>query len=251
MIDLSGQRIFIAGGSRGIGRATALMAARAGADVAFCYVADESAARETADGIARAGRKAFFVRGDVADEMSIVPAVDRAAEALGGLSAVAVSAGIFEPGPLGEMTLEFWNRVMAINLTGTFLTLRAAVPHLRENAGGSIVIFTSTAGQRGSDIYSAYAASKGGQIIFMRSMAKELARDRIRVNCVAPAWTDTDMARPSFDAIGRDKIVRGFPLGRIGMPEDAAGAAVYLMSDLAQFVTGMTLTVDGGRDMRG
>jgi NAD(P)-dependent dehydrogenase (short-subunit alcohol dehydrogenase family) len=82
-------------------------------------------------------------------------------------------------------------------------------------------------------------------------MARELAPAKIRVNCVAPAWTDTDMAQESFARIGRDKIIAGFPLGRIGRPEDIAGATVYLLSDLAQFVTGMTLTVDGGQDMRG
>ena len=87
--------------------------------------------------------------------------------------------------------------------------------------------------------------------MFMRSMALELAPDRIRVNCVAPAWTDTDMARGPVDALGRDKVIAGFPLGRIGLPEDVAGATVYLLSDLARFVTGMTLTVDGGKDMRG
>jgi len=85
----------------------------------------------------------------------------------------------------------------------------------------------------------------------MRSMAKELARDRIRVNCVAPAWTESDMSRGPVDKIGRDKVIADFPLGRIGRPEDVAGATLYLLSDLAQFVTGMTLTVDGGRDMRG
>jgi 3-oxoacyl-[acyl-carrier protein] reductase len=141
---------------------------------------------------------------------------------------------------------------MTINLTGTFLAVKAAVPHLRRSgAGGSIVIYTSTAGQRGSAVYSAYATSKGGQIMFMRSMALELAPDRIRVNCVAPAWTETDMARGPVEAIGRDKVVAGFPLGRIGHPDDVAGATVYLLSDLARFVTGMTLTVDGGKDMRG
>jgi 3-oxoacyl-[acyl-carrier protein] reductase len=251
MLDLSGQRIFIAGGSRGIGRATALMAARAGADVAISWVADESAAQLTADNIRALGRRAFPIRGDVADETSIYSAVDRAAQALGGLSAVVVSAGIFEGAPIDKMTLDQWNRIIAVNLTGTFLTVRAAVPLLRANGSGSIVIYTSTAGQRGSEIYSAYATSKGGQIMFMRSMAKELAADRIRVNCVAPAWTDTDMARPSFDSIGRDKIIQGFPLGRIGLPEDPAAAAVFLISDLAHFITGMTLTVDGGQDMRG
>jgi 3-oxoacyl-[acyl-carrier protein] reductase len=227
------------------------MAARAGADVAFSYVANEFAAQETANSIQSVGRKAFYIRGDVADETSITSALNRAGETLGGLCAVVVSAGVFDGAAVDKMTVELWNRIITINLTGTFLTVRAAVPLLRKNGGGSIVIYTSTAGQRGSAIYSAYASSKGGQIMFMRSMAKELATDRIRVNCVAPAWTDTEMARPSFDAIGRDKIIQGFPLGRIGLPDDAAGAAVYLMSDLAQFVTGMTLTVDGGQDMRG
>ena len=117
--------------------------------------------------------------------------------------------------------------------------------------GGSIVIYTSTAGQRGSNVYSAYATSKGAQIMFMRSMAKELAPDNIRVNCIAPAWTDTDMAAPSLDAAGREEVARNFPLGRIGLPDDVAGPTVFLLSDLSGFITGTTVTVDGGVDMRG
>jgi 3-oxoacyl-[acyl-carrier protein] reductase len=150
------------------------------------------------------------------------------------------------------MTAAFWDRMMAVNLRGSFLAVRAAVPHLRlKSRGGSIVIVTSTAGQRGSAIYSAYAASKGAQILFMRSMALELAPDSIRVNCIAPAWTDTDMAAPSLNEIGRELVARSFPLGRIGRPEDVANAAIFLLSDLASFITGTTLTVDGGMDMRG
>ena len=162
-----------------------------------------------------------------------------------------VSAGVFEPGPLDEMTPEFWDNTMKVNVRGTFLAVQAAAPHLRVRGGGSIVIYTSTAGQRGSDIYSAYATSKGAQILFMRSMAKELGGDKIRVNCIAPAWTETDMAAPSLDELGRESVSKQFVLGRIGQPDDVAGATVYLLSDLAQFVTGMTLTVDGGMDMRG
>ena len=163
-----------------------------------------------------------------------------------------VSAGIFEGCPIEDMTSEFWDRTMAINLRGTFLAVRAAARHMREAGnGGSIVIYTSTAGQRGSPEYSAYATSKGAQITFMRSMAKELAPDRIRVNCVAPAWTETDMVAASLDALGREKIAAGFPLGRIGLPDDIAGATVFLLSDLASFITGSTITVDGGMDMRG
>lgn len=252
MINLKGRRIFIAGGSRGIGRAAALMAAQAGADVAISYREDGAAARSAAEQIEALGRKACIFQADVAAESEIGRAIDAAVEALGGLDGLVVSAGIFEGRAIADMSLEFWNRTLTVNLTGTFLAVRAAVPHFRrQGKGGSIVIYTSTAGQRGSTIYSAYATSKGGQIMFMRSMALELAPDRIRVNCVAPAWTDTDMARGPVDTIGRDKVIAAFPLGRMGQPEDVAGATVYLLSDLARFVTGMTLTVDGGRDMRG
>ncbi len=252
MINLAGKKIFVAGGSRGLGREAALMAAQAGADVALTYRAEAAAARAVAKEIEALGRKAFVAQADVVSEAETGRALEGAVAALGGLDGLVVSAGIFEGSPIAEMSLEFWNRTMAINLTGTFLAVRAAVPHLRrQGRGGSIVIYTSTAGQRGSDIYSAYATSKGGQIMFMRSMAKELAADRIRVNCVAPAWTESDMSRGPVDALGRDEVIAGFPLGRIGRPEDVAGATVYLLSDLAQFVTGMTLTVDGGKDMRG
>ncbi len=251
MLNLSGQRIFITGGSRGIGRAAALLAAGAGADIAIGYARDRAAALETVKKIEALGRQAIAVQADVTNESEIKGAIDRAAVTLGGLNGLVVSAGIFEGKPVEEMTLELWNRVLATNLTGTFLAVKAVVPHLKKAGAGGIVIYTSTAGQRGSDIYSAYATSKAGQITFMKSMAKELAPAKIRVNCVAPAWTDTDMAQESFARIGRDQIIAGFPLGRIGRPDDIAGATVYLLSGLAQFVTGMTLTVDGGQDMRG
>ena len=252
MINLKGQRILIAGGSRGLGRAAALMAAEAGADVAVTYVSDAKAAREVVLQIEAMGRRALAIRADVVNEAEVNASVDQAVKTLGGLDGLVVSAGIFEGAAIETMTLEFWNRTMNINLTGTFLAVKAAVPHLRKQGrGGSIVIYTSTAGQRGSDIYSAYATSKGGQIMFMRSMAKELAKDNIRVNCVAPAWTESDMSRGPVDKIGREKVIAGFPLGRIGLPEDVAGATVYLLSPLGKFVTGMTLTVDGGKDMRG
>jgi NAD(P)-dependent dehydrogenase (short-subunit alcohol dehydrogenase family) len=252
MINLKGQRIFIAGGSRGLGRAAALMAAEAGADVAVTYVSDAKAAQEVVQRIEAMGRRALAIRADVVNESEVNASVEQAVKALGGLDGLVVSAGIFEGAAIETMTLEFWNRTMNINLTGTFLAVKAAVPHFRKQGrGGSIVIYTSTAGQRGSEIYSAYATSKGGQIMFMRSMAKELAKDRIRVNCVAPAWTESDMSWGPVDKIGREKVVAGFPLGRIGLPEDVAGATVYLLSPLAKFVTGMTLTVDGGKDMRG
>jgi NAD(P)-dependent dehydrogenase (short-subunit alcohol dehydrogenase family) len=251
MIDLTGKHIFIAGGSRGIGRATALLAARAGADVSVNYLRDAASAEAVVRDIESLGRKAVAVRADISEDGAARRAVDEAADRVGPLWGLVISAGIFEPAPIEEMTAEFWDRNMAINVRGTFLAVKAAVPHLRAREGGSVVIYTSTAGQRGSDIYSAYATSKGAQLLFMRSMAKELAPDRVRVNCVAPGWTETDMATATIDALGREDIVASIPLGRIGRPEDPAAAACFLLSDLAQFITGSTITVDGGFDMRG
>ena len=252
MINLTGKHIFIAGGSRGIGAATARMAASAGASVSINYQSNHAAAKSVVAAVNAAGGEGFAVAADVAEDGALDSAVDAAVERLGPLHGMVVSAGIFEGAYLQDMTVEFWDRTMAVNLRGTFLAVRAAARHQRlAGSGGSIVIYTSTAGQRGSAEYSAYATSKGAQILFMRSMAKELALDKIRVNCIAPAWTETDMAAPSLDTLGRAEVAADFPLGRIGLPEDVAGATCFLLSDLAAFITGTTITVDGGMDMRG
>jgi len=252
MIDLAGRHVFIVGGSRGIGAAAARMAAKAGARVSVNYVSNADAANRVVAEINDHGGQAFAFQANAVEDGALDTAMRDAVARLGPLNAIVVSAGIFEGMPIEEMTAEFWDRVMDINVKGTFLAVRAAVPHLKSNpTGGSIVIYTSTAGQRGSAVYSAYATSKAAQIMFMRSMALELAPHRIRVNCIAPAWTETEMATAKIDAIGRESVVQGFPLGRIGLPEDIAGATIYLLSDLAAFVTGSTITVDGGMDMRG
>jgi len=252
MINLTGKHVFIAGGSRGIGAAAAKMAASAGASVSVNYQSGHAAADRVIGEIEAAGGRAFAVQADVAEDGALDRAVDGAVARLGPLTGLVVSAGVFEGGRLEDMTADSWDRTMAVNVRGTFLAVRAAARQMRAaGGGGSVVIYTSTAGQRGSAEYSAYATSKGAQIMFMRSMAKELAGDRIRVNCVAPAWTETDMAAPSLDALGRAEVAASFPLGRIGRPDDVAGATCFLLSDLAAFITGTTLTVDGGMDMRG
>jgi NAD(P)-dependent dehydrogenase (short-subunit alcohol dehydrogenase family) len=252
MIDLRGQHVFIAGGSRGIGAAAARMAARAGARVSVNYLENRDAADRVVNEIQAAGGRALAFQADVSEDGALDRAVDEAVEELGPLTGLVVSAGVFEGANVDAMTTEFWDRTMAVNVRGTFLAVRAAARQMRAaDKNGSIVIYTSTAGQRGSAEYSAYATSKGAQIMFMRSMAKELAPDGIRVNCIAPAWTDTEMAAPSFEILGRDNVAASFPLGRIGKPDDVAGATVFLLSDLASFITGSTITVDGGMDMRG
>lgn len=251
VLDLSGKHIFIAGGSRGIGAAAARMAAQAGASVSLTYQSNAAAGAKVAQEIAEIGQPSLALQADIANQADNADAIDKAVDQLGPLNGLVVSAGIFEGCPLEEMTAEFWDRTMAVNVRGTFLAVQAAARHMRQTGGGSIVIYTSTAGQRGSAVYSAYATSKAAQIMFMRSMALELAHNQIRVNCIAPAWTETDMAAPSLDALGRDVLGAKVPLGRIGLPEDVAGATCYLLSDLSVYVTGSTITVDGGADMRG
>ena len=252
MINLTNKHIFIAGGSRGIGRATALLAARAGADVSISYVSRSDAANDVVRKVESLGRRAFAVQVDLAQDGEAQRGIDAAIDSLGPLAGVVVSAGIFEGAPILDMTPEFWDRTMSINLRSTFLTVQAAARRfIPQKSGGSVVIITSTAGQRGSGVFSAYATTKAGQLIFMRSMAKELAPHRVRVNCVAPGWTETDMSRDAMDKEGRDSIIASIPLGKIGQPEDPASASLFLLSDLANFITGSTITVDGGFDMRG
>lgn len=252
-IDLKGRHIFIAGGSRGIGAATARMLGAFGASVSLTYHSQQQAAAELVEEIdGGEGRgQAFEVA--IEDEESVSDAVDRASSKFGDLKGMVVSAGVFEHCPIEDMTLEFWERTMSINLRGTVWCVKAAARQMRAHgSGGSIVLYSSTAGQAGAGGGgSAYAVSKAGQIVFGRSMASELASDRIRVNTIAPAWTETDMAAPHLDRQGREKVASQFPLGRIGLPDDVASATCYLLSDMAGFVTGTVHTVDGGMAVRG
>jgi len=247
VIDLAGRHILIVGGSRGIGAASARRCAALGARVSLTYRAEAAKAEALAREI---GGVALAC--DVADERQVDAATDGAVARCGELRGVVISAGIFEHRAIEAMTVDFWERTMATNLRGTMLAIRAARRHLGHGRGGSIVIYTSTAGQSGGGGGSAaYCVSKAGQIMLAKCMAHELAPLAVRVNCVAPAWTETDMAAASLEKLGREKVAASFPLGRIGQPGDVADATAFLLSDAASFITGTTVTVDGGIVMRG
>ncbi len=249
MIDLKGKHVVVVGGSRGIGAAAAKLAGETGAAVSIIYRAREDAANAVVEAISLGGSPASAFRADASVEAEISAAIKGAVEAHGPIHGLVVSAGVFEGIPLQDMTVEFWDRVMGVNLRATFLAVREAAPHMPEDS--SIVIYSSTAGQRGSAVFSAYATSKGAQILFMRSMAQELGPRKIRVNCIAPSWTDTDMADASLTKLDRTEVAKSFALGRIGQADDVAKATLFLLSPLAGFITGTTVTVDGGSDMRG
>jgi 3-oxoacyl-[acyl-carrier protein] reductase len=245
VISLAGRTALVTGGSRGIGRATALLLARAGADVALTYHSRAAEAEEVAGEIRFLGRRSATVGGDLADPAVVDSMTDTVRRAFGRLDCFVANAGIWPPDevPLGRLAPERWRATMAANLDAIFLTTRAALGLM--GPGGRVVIVSSTAGQRGEAFHSDYAATKGAVIALTKSLAIEYAPD-ILVNCVAPGWVDTDMCIPAFEGDGRARVESTIPLRRIPPPEDIAGPIVFLCSDLARHVTGEVLNVNGG-----
>lgn len=243
---LRGRVAIVTGGSRGIGRATVLRLAEAGADVVINYVNNQTAAEDVAQRARDLGVKALAVRADVADVGQTAGLVTTTVKHFGHVDLLVANAGIWEGAPVEEMSEALWDRVIDANLRGTWASCRAVVPFMKEQKRGAIVIVSSTAGQRGEAGYSNYAASKGGQISFTKALAAELA-PTIRVNSVAPGWVDTELNDEVFgDTQFRQKIVNTIPLGRVATADEIALAIVFLASDWAGSITGEILNVNGG-----
>ena len=247
MIDLTGKRAFVTGGGRGIGRATALLLARAGASVAVGYKSRKQDAEETIQAVARAGGRAVGVGGDLGQRDTAEHAVGAAAQALGGLDLLIVNHGVWPPDdvPLAQLSDAQWEATRRANLDSVIYVCRAGIPLLSD--GGSIVLVSSTAGQRGEAFHADYAATKGAVISLTKSLAVELA-PRVTVNCVAPGWVDTEMAAPAYRETGdgRRQIEQTIPLRRVATADDIAGPIVFLCSPLARHITGEVLNVNGG-----
>jgi 3-oxoacyl-[acyl-carrier protein] reductase len=229
MIDLAGKRAFVTGGGRGIGHATARLLERAGARVVVGY-------RER-----KPDPPMLSVGGDLGDAAVAQRVVAEVARILGGLDIVVVNHGVWPPDavPLAEMSDTQWEGTRRANLDAVVYVCRAAIPHLA--TGGTIVLVSSTAGQRGEAFHADYAATKGAVIALTKSLAVELAPG-ITVNCVAPGWVDTEMARPALTPA----IATSIPLGRVASADDIAGPIVFLCSSLARHITGEILNVNGG-----
>jgi 3-oxoacyl-[acyl-carrier protein] reductase len=245
-LDLRGRTVLVTGGSRGVGRATAILLARAGASVGIGFHSRSAAAEETVAMIRSLGREAWAHAADVATEAGVDSLFDRAREEFATLDVVVVNAGIWPPEEVAvaEMTTEQWSRTLRANLDSAFFTVRRAVGQMTD--GGSIVMVSSTAGQRGEACHADYAASKGAMISFTKSVAVELAPRGIRVNCVAPGWIDTEMVELPMAEQGRSDIERGIPLNRIASADDVGGPILFLCSPLARHITGEILNVNGG-----
>ena len=240
-----GKNVLITGASRGIGAAAAREFGAQGWRVALNYCHSRDRALALAAELASAGIEAVALEGDVSDPVQAAALVE-AAEAMGPLDALVCCAGVALPQQLlTDTTDQQWRRVMGVDLDGVFYTIRAAYPGFVRRQRGAIVTVSSMWGVTGGSCEAAYSAAKAGVIGLTRALAKELGPSHIRVNCVAPGVIDTEMnghlSQADLDALGEET-----PLGRIGTPEEAARAMVFLASEASSFITGQVLGVDGG-----
>lgn len=241
--------VLVTGGSRGIGRATALAFAKAGAStVVISYVGNEAAAQETVGLLQQAGAKAEAVRFDVSDTAACASTVDGIVKTHGRLDVLVNNAGMAVDGLVMRLKDEDWDKQLDTNLKGAFALIRAASRPMMKQKSGAIINLTSVVGEMGNPGQAAYSASKAGLIGLTKSVAKELASRNIRVNAVSPGFISTDMTSHLDDEL-RQKMLGGIPLGRLGNPEEVAGAVVFLASDAATYITGEVLKVNGGMYM--
>ena len=246
-LNLSGRVAVVTGGSRGIGRATVLRLAELGVHVVINYSRQEAAAEAVAGAARELGVEAITVRADVTQMADARRLVQTCIERFGRLDILVCNAGVWEGAPVEEISEELWERIIDINLKGTWTVCREAVPQMKRQQGGRIVIVSSTAGQRGEANVSNYAASKGGQISFTKSLSTELAPHGINVNAVAPGWVETEMNVEVFADEGlRRKIEASIPLGRIATADEIAYPIIFLCTDWARHITGEVLNVNGG-----
>jgi len=243
-MKLSGKVAIVTGGSRGIGKATAILFAQHGADVVIT-----SKNKTNLENAVKEIKNAVAITGDIRKKTDVENVVKNTLEHFGKIDILVNNAGIFpKVKPLHEISEEEWNEVIDVNLTGQFRFTKAVIPHLMKT-GGCIVNVSSDAGLKSFENFEAdaYTASKGALVLLTKAWAIEYAKYKIRVNCVCPGIVETDMTQPYLEnEIDRSMAVAEHPIGRIGMPEDVAKAILYLVSEDSSWITGAILPVDGG-----
>ena len=244
---LDGKKIIVTGGGSGIGRATCVLAAREGADVAIADINAETAA-ETADLVRAEGQKALVIEMDTSKKADAVRMAAEARAAFGAIDGLVCSAIKLVPGKLEELAEDDWDMVMDIGLKGYFLCAQAAGQTMIEQGAGSIVLVSSIGGMQTYPLAGAYSVCKAGTIMLAKLFGVEWAPRGVRANAVSPGQVRTAMTEAMFQdpeiAAGRAAVV---PMGRVGMPEEIAEACVFLLSDRARYVTAANLPVDGGQ----
>jgi 3-oxoacyl-[acyl-carrier protein] reductase len=252
MVTLKGRVFLITGGSRGIGAATAVMAARFGATISITYASRRHHAQRVVNEVERLGGKGIATRVDVRNIREVKRVVQNTQDQFGRIDVLVNNVGVWKRAPLATMKEAQWDETIDVNLKSAFLFTQAVLPQMKKQKSGRIINVASTAGQRGEPHYSHYAASKGGMIALTKSWAVELAPHNIYVNTVAPGWVDTDM---TANVLGNKKLRAGIetniPRGTVATPWDIAGTILFLASDLANHIVGATINVNGGGVLAG
>lgn len=245
---LKGKNVLITGASRGIGRGTAIECARHGADLALNWFGDRAGIEETMAAVKALGRRAIEVEGDVARRESAAPFIDAAARALGGIDVFVSNAGICPFHAFLDTPPEVFERTMAVNLHGAYYMTQAAARRMKEQGrGGSLIAISSISALVGGGMQAHYTPTKAGVHSLMQSCAIALGPYGIRCNSVMPGTIATDINKEDLaDPAKRSYMEKRIPLGRLGEPKDVAGCVVFLASDLARYVTGAAVLVDGG-----
>jgi 3-oxoacyl-[acyl-carrier protein] reductase len=248
MINLANRVALITGGSRGIGAATAIKLAEAGIrGIAINYRSERDAARSVAGECEKLGAEAITIRADVSRPASVEKMIGRVIDRFDRLDILVANAGIWKEAPIEDMTERDWDETVEVNLKSIYACCHSAARVMISQGRGTMILVSSTAGQRGEALYSHYAATKGAIISMTKSLASELGPRGITVNCVAPGWVETDMTADALkDPKERRWIRESVPLGRVATPEEIAGPILFLASDLASHITGEVLNVNGG-----
>lgn len=248
MAHVEGKVVVVTGAGAGIGRASAALFARNGAKVVATDI-KEAEGRETADKIVADGGQALFLSHDVASEQQWQHVLAAAKDHFGGIDVLVNNAGIYIIAPLAETTLEQWNKLFSVNVTGVFLGAKHVAPYLAQRGGGSIINLSSVAGLLGAAGHACYGASKGAVRILTKDLAAELGGQNIRVNSVHPTYVKTAMADYGAVMAGKtlEEMGRGMSvLGRLAEPDDVANVIVFLAADESSYLTGAEFVVDGG-----
>ena len=249
MISLAGKAALITGGSRGIGAATVKLFAQAGADVVFNFNQNKTAAAQVEQEARKHGTRIESLKADLGKMDDAKKLVSFARERLGRIDILVANAGIWnvEDAPIEKMTEREWDEMVRVNLKSVYSVIHFTVPHMISQKSGKIVAISSTAGQRGEAFHTHYGATKGAIISFVKGLATELGPYNIIVNCVAPGWVDTDMSASVLRTKnGLKSAVVPIALKRVGTAEEIAGPILFASSDLATFITGEVINVNGG-----
>ena len=247
-MNLTGKVALVTGASRGIGQATAIELAKAGADIVVNFIGNEAVAQETVAAIEALGRKAIKIKADVGNAEDVQAMVDEAVAAFGHIDILVNNAGITRDGLLIRMKDSDWDDVLNINLKGVYLVTKAVAKLMVKQRAGRIINMTSVSGVTGNVGQANYAAAKAGVIGFTKTCAKELAARGITVNAVAPGFIETAMT-DVLPEKSKEGIAATVPFGRMGQPEEIASVVTFLASDFASYITGQVLNVDGGMVM--